>query len=237
MVCKRELGGETRRPSGAIRGIHRGRLEAGIRADEVGEGEGRSRMGMMCCGKRVAWPPCGTRSPTKHCKLERRRTREVQRDGAETYIVFRCTRLRCAPAEEQTGRGGAVKRFREVSALLAVPVADHARRDGSSSPDVRSVRCTVACGPARAPGFIRGYRSLYHSDSGDSQTPTHTDTPRAAHGAGSSWSWVPSATHSVASHSCPDSSQSCAHSRLSLPEPEPRPLPPRQPRSRALRRS
>lgn len=153
MVCKRELGEETRRPSGAIRGIHRGRLEAGIRADEVGEGEGRSRMGMMCCGKRVAWPPCGTRSPTKHCKLERRRTREVQRDGAETYIVFRCTRLRCAPAEEQTGRGGAVKRFREVSALLAVPVADHARRDGSSSPTCPIGPLYRCMRPARAPGL------------------------------------------------------------------------------------
>ena len=86
----------------------------------------------------------------------------------------------------------------------------------------RSHRCLVRC-------LVRP------SDTGTifvvTQTPTLTDTPRAAR-AGSAHG---SATHTVASHSCPVYNKSCAHSRLdpearSLPEAEPRPLPPRQPR-------
>lgn len=202
MVCKRELGGETRRQSGAIRGTHRGRLEAGIRADEVGEGEGRSRMGMMCYGKRVAWPPCGTRSPTKHSTLQTRKAQDPRgttrrRWKRTSYFAILDSGMLRLKNKRVWGCSKAVPV--EVSALSAVPVADHApstdaTRTGVPGRPVRHVldRSPLSRSLSRAAPATRALYSWLPV----TQTPTLTDTPRAAR-AGSAHG---SATHSVASH-------------------------------------
>ena len=159
----------------------------------------------MACGKRVAWPPCGTRSPTKHCKIERRRTREVQRDGAETYIVFRCSRLRydtrvCSGRRTNgawviNGAWGCSKAV-EVSALSAIGrtrgrprTMPRARFPGSS---VRHFRIPID--PIRGHGVcLVARRSLFSTlvrrpaDGGDTGTlfvvTGHSDSDSHRHAA------------------------------------------------------